>query len=120
VSDITRLPRWAQNHIRDLEMRLDSAVRAMNQAYEQSPEKAPFIVHRNACVKAGGPVTLTQRVEGYSMEVAHAGIELNVMLRDDHISLQYHPPRKWIAHIALVPQSFQQVGLYTLDALRSR
>lgn len=74
--DITKLPKWAQNHIRDLERQRDAAVRALEQfCDEQTP--ASFSV--TELVNDGERVGPSQRkryIQAHQMVLNHQQVEL--------------------------------------------
>ena len=114
---IAKLPKWAQDHIRDIQRQRDIAVRALDQ-YTDNQTPSPFYVQEMECVEKGAPKFYTRYIHGHRMNVIHQGIELQILLRDDHIDLSWSGYEKSMAEIAMIPASFQRVRLLAKDRMR--
>ena len=109
MTDISKLPKWAQEHIATLKRQRDTAVEALESwSDEQTP--APFSINEMICTTTP-PTIMTRYIQGYRMTVTHAGMRLEVGLRDDTIEISYSPENRAIGDVILQPYSFQQLRL---------
>ena len=89
--DITKLPRWAQEHIRKLEMQRDAAVDALNEFVDAQTE-SPIYYEQTVCTgenDRGGPSFKRRYVQTHGVTVEWRGVELDVRLRENGIDLQW-------------------------------
>lgn len=88
--NIDKLPKWAKEHISNLERSRDAAVRALRD-YTDDQTPAPFSVSDYVSDNlSGGPTFHKRYVQTHTMEVNHAGVELRIVLRDGCIDLQWN------------------------------
>lgn len=117
MMNIHKLPKWAQQHIKDLERRLDVAKRKLDEyTNDQSPDK--FYVQDFLCDE-NPPRSVTHHIQGSSISCKHAGVMLRVLCREGrsqcgrpHIDITYttedeHP----IQEVVLQPYSFNAIRL---------
>ena len=108
MADISKLPKWAQAHIHDIQRQRDVAVNALQQwSDHQTP--APFSIDEILCTETP-PVHMTRYVQGHRMTVTHAGIELNLLLRDDAIEISYSTEGR-ARDVMLRPYSYHRLQL---------
>jgi len=108
---LEKLPKWAQEYIRDLEHERETAINALNQHLDnQTP--SPFYV--DELVSTGeqqGPSHKRRHFQAHRMTVGHAGVELNILLRhDDRIELSWFGDNH-MRNIGIVPRSYQSIDL---------
>ncbi len=126
---LAKLPQWAQKHINDLVQERKVAVNALNSYIDnQTPSK--FYVEDYHCLgEQRGPTQKRKYFDTRRITVEHAGIMLNVYCEyGEHmdaqsdakgsIKLQWEDLDRSMRHIAMIPQSFQQVHLVARDNMR--
>lgn len=79
---ISKLPKWVQNHINDLERQRDVAVRELN-AYVNTQTSSPFYIDDLVCTgeKNNGPSTKRRYIQSSRMDVEFRGVHLTIVLR---------------------------------------
>jgi hypothetical protein len=111
MSDISKLPKWAQERIRDLERQRIAAVEALD-AFEAAHATGPVTVNQMVCDKNGGPSIRKVRFDAHWLVIEHAGVELNITLAADEIRLGYSQAgRVSVSAVYFQPTSFQQFKL---------
>jgi len=113
-SKIERLPKWAQDHIKDLERQRETAIETLNDALDnQTPGPFfydwPGLVRKRVYVQSGGRV-----------ECEYAGVLLRVFVRPDinGIGLQWTTPEMSSRDIALIPESYCAARLVAKEGMR--
>ena len=120
---IAKLPKWAQDHIADLQRQRDTAVKALRDWTDTQTEQ-PISVDEMECIQAGGPVCMTRYIEGHRLTIKWMGIELSVLLQtdgsmsDNSIDLKWTSEARHSGHVAMIPTSFQSVSLIAKENLR--
>ena len=116
MEGIEKLPKWAQEKVRNLERERDVAVRKLRE-WEDSQTPSPFQFWDHVCDgdQGTGPSRRVQYVQAHTMDVVHNGVRLSVILRDEGIDLQYDAERRHMGRVSLVPKSYQQVMLEAVD-----
>ena len=121
MPDVNQLPKWAQKRIQDVERERDVAVRTLRE-YCDSQTPAPFRFPdyvSDGDDPRGGPTLRTRYVQAHRMTLEHAGIALDIVLREGVIDLQYAAIDARLRHgVILQPRSFQ--ALYLLCAPESK
>ena len=121
--DVTKLPKWAQEHIRDLERQREAAVTALNRALDaQTP--GPFYYDDNVLIgDRQGPsrkrIYFAQHE--WSICCEHAGLILRVTARRDReevIGLQWGLVDWSTKDVAMVPVSHNAVRLVAQENMR--
>ena len=110
MRDTSKLPKWAQEHIRDLERQRDTAVKSLKE-WTDSQTPSAFSVDELVCT-ASPPELYRRYIQGHQMDINHAGMLARIMLRDDTIEISYGPEDRAIGDVVLQPYSFQQVRLF--------
>jgi len=125
-TQISKLPKWARDHIKNINQERDAAVTALDNFCNEE-KQSPFYVEDFICdgVKAdehgiGGPSNRRRYVQTNRIEVEHAGVYLSVLLRADTIELSWDSGRKGLEDIVLQPKSFQMVSLFVPGATKQR
>ena len=113
MTDITKLPKWAQAHIQTIQRQRDNAVRALNN-YCDSQTESPFRVREwEYTGEERGSTTKVRYIQSHTMEVLWKGVELSIILRpkEDGMDLQWSAPNRIGGLIAFVPTSHQSARL---------
>ncbi len=122
-AQILKLPAWVQAHIKDIQRQRDVAVQSLMD-WSDSQTEQPISVCEMVCVNKGSPSILTRYIEGSSVTIKWAGVELSVTLRDsssmhdNSIGLQWHSTDRRMSHVSMVPNSFQSVSLISKENMR--
>ncbi len=112
---IKKLPKWAQEHINDLQRQRDIAVRDLRDwADQQTP--SPFSVSELVSIKDGGPERFVRYVQAHRIDITYLGVEATVILRDRGIDIQYN--NDCGEEVALIPYSYQQISLISREKMR--
>ena len=120
-SKIERLPKWAQDHIRDLERQRNAAIRTLDEALDkQTP--GPFFYDDTPCT-GGRPGPVRKRVyvqSGGRVECEYAGVLLRVFVRQEikAIGLQWTTPGSTLRDIAFIPEMFCAARLVAKKNMR--
>lgn len=121
---IAKLPRWAQDHIRDIQRHRMVAVRALNE-YIDSQTPSAMYVNEYECTGEEQRGSFKRRyVQGRTLTIDHSGVRLAIILRDESagdrpcIDLQWHDAERDSAHVALIPSSFQKASLMSKGNMR--
>jgi hypothetical protein len=118
--DITKLPVWAQEHIKEITRERETAIRALNK-YVDSQTKAPFYIQELECTgEQQGPSSKKRYIQTNQIEVEYAGVHLSVHLRDDAvIDLQWGTGGRLAADdVCFQPRSYQSAYLFTKENMR--
>lgn len=105
MSDLSKLPKWAQDEMRKLQRQRDEAVAELN-AWSDHQTPQPISVDELSCVETP-PKSYTRYVEGNRVHISHLGVEVDIYLRGDCIDLKYDAGRHLGHRALLVPVSFQ-------------
>ena len=113
MTDITKLPKWAQEHINTIKSERDHAVRELNR-YCDAQTESPFRIHELVCTgEEQGATEKVRYIQTHRVEVVWKGVELSIILRpsEDGMDLQWSTPDHAIGLIAFVPTSYQSARL---------
>ena len=104
-----KLPKWAQEHIKDLKRERDVAIRELK-GYLDYQTPSPFFVSDYFCT--GEENQFVKRyIQTHRMCIDHAGVFLDILLRDDTIELKWDAGQYNIRDVAMIPQSYQSIRL---------
>ena len=111
-----KLPKWAQEYIRDLENQRDAAVRALNDFQDRS-SPSPIYIEDHPCTgEDAGPSFKRAYLQTHKVFFEYAGVELCVTTWDNEIRLD------WNGHgskeTAFIPSSRQQARLVSKENMR--
>lgn len=121
---IAKLPKWARDHITNIERERDVSVRALN---EFQDSQTPSGIYYDDCVCTGetkGPSNKRKYIQSHQLEVEHAGVLLSVFLAGTNDSQRSHGiqlswnARQRTGHVAAIPTSFQCVELVAKENMR--
>jgi hypothetical protein len=116
---LAKLPKWAQEHIVNLERRTKTAEDALND-YKDNQTPSEFYTEDMLCVGEGSPEYVKRYVQGYKMNVEHDGVRLTILLRQDEkgIDLQWYSTDRLMREVAMVPLSFNKVKIVAKEFMR--
>lgn len=116
--DISKLPKWVQRHIKNLERQREVAVKALND-YCDDQTKSPFSIEDNVCTgEEKGPTNKVRYIQTHKISVENEGVYLEVMIWDRAIDLSWSSERSWTGEVACIPYSYQQIHLVSKDNMR--
>lgn len=118
TEQIGKLPKWAQDYIKDVERERETAVRVLNECHDtQTPSS--FYIDRLECTgEEVGPSLKRHYIQTYQMSVEHAGVSLRVMAKDKSIQLQWATLNHSSNEIGFIATSFQMAELKSKENMR--
>ena len=116
---ISKLPKWAQEYVRDLERRSTIAERTLKE-YTDAQTPSEFYIDDLLCIGPGGPQSGRQYVQTHKISVERDGVKLDVLLRMDTpgIDLSWCSSTRLMEEVAMIPLSFNKVKLVPKDKMR--
>lgn len=116
---IAKLPKWAQEHVEDLERRTRNAEKALRDNLD-TQTVSPFRVEDYVCIGDGGGKHITRYVQTHKMTVVHDGVHVDILLRldDPGIEVSWSGEGRMIKEIACIPTSFQKIKLVSREKMR--
>lgn len=120
--NIAKLPKWAQEHIANLERSHSIAVCNLKDWSDTQTPSAISVSELSCHNLEGGPERITRYVKGHSIEVNHGGVSMRVLLRggDNNrdgkpvIDISYSASKSASGECQLIPMSFQQFHIKAL------
>lgn len=115
---LNRLPAWAKNHIETIKRERDTAIRALNE-YVDGQTESP--IYYDDMVSTGEERGLSSKrvyVQSHNIEIVHAGVHLDIGLRDGTIAMQWEDANRAMANVAFVPTSFHAANLISKENMR--
>jgi hypothetical protein len=117
TEQISKLPKFARDEIASLQRQRDEAVRRL---YEMTDNQTPSPFYCDRLDTTGQPIK--QRIVYFQsdirMMVKHEGVQLQIILRDKEIDLQWGRPNHASGDICFRPKSYQSAALLTKDNMR--
>lgn len=110
--DISKLPKWAQEHIRDLKRERDEAVKALNKFEDNQTPSPIYTWDMISTGESVGPTTKVRYIQSNHVEIEWQGVGLTVLLRDDRIDLSWRSLDRRMSVVPFVPTSFQSADLF--------
>jgi len=116
---IAKLPKWVQDHIRDLERRTKVAERAVKE-YGDTQTVSNVFYEDFLCIGGGSPKITRKYVQSDRITVLRDDIRLDVLLRQEEpgIEVWWSDEDRGMREIAMVPTSFQKMRLLRKDHMR--
>lgn len=117
MGDISKLPKWAQTEMQNLQRERDTAVKALREYVDGQTESEIYIDNLECIGEKKGPSLIRRYINGeHQVTFAHAGINLTVSIfRDNSIELRYgrsqRPMGGW--DVALIPKTTGNIELRT-------
>lgn len=109
---LEKLPKWAQEHIKNLDRRMVVAERTLQEFNDnQTPSK--FYYDDYVCVGGGSPQYVRRYVQTTKMTVEHADVQVDVLVRggENEIEISWSDLNRFVREIAMVPKSYQQIKI---------
>jgi len=110
---IAKLPKWAQDHIKDLSRQREVTIRTLNESLDkQTP--SPFYYEDNLCTgEQSGPVRKRIYVQTHWLYVEWEGVQLQILLREGQrqIDLKWYDQIGNCRDVAFIPSSYQSARL---------
>ena len=116
---IAKLPRWAQDHIKDLDRRMKTAERTLTE-YTDAQTPSEFYHDDMVCVGGGSPKYIRRYVQTYKMTIERNGVQVTALLRQDEpgIELSFSNANHATAQVAIIASSFNKLTIVPSDKLR--
>ena len=116
---VEKLPKWAQEYIKDLDRRVVIAERTLNK-YVDSQTPSNVYYEDMVCVGGGSPEFKTKYIQTSRMTFEHEGVQLDIYLRpQDGINLQWSTPKQLgSGEVAMIPVCFNKVRLVSKENMR--
>lgn len=111
MGDISKLPKWAQEQMMDLERQRREAVLALEDFTSKNdtgPVRCRLMVSDG---ESRGPTHREVRFDARWVEIEHAGVDLSLTLAGDEIRVAYSTTKSPSGCVYLKPTSFQQFSL---------
>ena len=117
MNDLTKLPKWAQTHIRDIARQRDDAVRSLNEFVDSQTESEISYDDSVNTGESAGPSNKTEYINGANtITFRHAGIELDVCIYPkDCIRLSYSKIGRGFYDIAFLPVASNVMVMKTAE-----
>lgn len=121
MSDVSKLPKWAQEKIRSLEREKAASINALNRYLDEQTGSCFSVQELVSTGEKVGPSFKTRFVQAHKMNVRHAGLDLSISTLDERgIELAWTPINQSIDDVAFIPVSFQRAMLIHPDNMRRR
>ena len=88
MNDTKKLPKWAQNHIKDVEIERDDAIRTLNRFCDNQTVSPIYIYEW--IYEEGGQKEKKHYIQTRHVDFEHIGLELNVLLQEGAIRINWH------------------------------
>lgn len=121
MNDTTKLPKWAQEHIADLQRERDTAVKALRD-WSDTQTPGPIYVDEHACINdepgSRAPSHFKRYIEGHRIGIDWLGIKVDITLRDDEIGISYGGSNHLLRDVCLQPKFNQGLALIPREKMR--
>lgn len=119
---IAKLPKWAQQHIIQIERQRDAAIDTLNRSIDNQTETDIWFCEHPSTGEDGarGPIQKKFYVPSHWIEIDFEGVKCTVLLREGSgIDITYSSSDRHMAEVALVPRSYQQIYLVSKQHMRN-
>lgn len=127
MSDITKLPKWAQERIKELERERDLSIRALNE-FKDEQTVSPIYYEDAVCTgEQAGPSFKRRYIQTNKLTVEYEGVSLDILLSSPqdnardlgiHLNWSQTQPARSTGLIAMVPRGYQSICLISPKNLR--
>lgn len=118
TDDISKLPKWAQQLIKELSRERDTAINQLNDYIDDQTESEIFIDEYVSTGENQGPTSKRQYIQGHNVTFVHAGVELDVsVFYDGYIDLKWGPAERRYGDVAMVPYSHNNIHLASKNSM---
>lgn len=118
MADITKLPKWAQEHIKDIQRQRDIAVRQLNKFCDNQTESRIFVDDAPCTGEGKGPKRKRHYIQSDKVAIMHKGVQLEIICREHYINIHWGPPGYGMDEIAFIPDSYQSARLVSKENMR--
>jgi hypothetical protein len=121
---ISKLPLWAQDHIKSLERERETAIRALNEYCDVQTPSPFYFDELESTGEEGGPTTKRRYFQGQNISIDWKGVHVDIYLRmegpqgDSSIEISWDSAGHTGTEIAMIPKSFQRVALVAKENMR--
>jgi len=116
---LSNLPKWAQEHIKDLDRRVVCAERTLNE-FNDNQTPSEFYYDDYVSVGGGSPQYFRRYIQTNKVTVEHSGVQVDILVRggEDDIEIGWSDPTRMCREVAMVPKSFQQIKIIHPSKIR--
>lgn len=119
MDDISKLPKWAQQTIRELSRERDTAINKLNEYLDSETETEIYVDDLVSTGEQQGPTFKRRYIQGHVITFNHSGVQLDVnIFYDGCIDLKWSIPTDRIGDVAFIPQSYQNARLVSKKDMR--
>ena len=113
---IAKLPKWAQEHIENLDRRAVIAERTLKEYYDNQTPSEFFIEDYDSSASK----MVKKYIQTHKIAVERNGVHVEVILRLDEkgIDISYWSDDRIVREIALVPKGFNSITLIAKEHMR--
>lgn len=120
---ITKLPKWAQEHIKNLTRQRDVAVRALDKYVNKQTESSFYTEDLECTGEQSGPTCRKRYIQTHSIFVVWQGVKLQIDAHDygnvgSGIYLRWSADDRISNDIAFIPASYQSARLVNKAFMR--
>lgn len=119
AEQISKLPKWAQEHIESLDRRVVIAERTLKE-YHDTQTPSEFFYDDYLCIGGGSPTFARKYIQTHKISVVRHGVRADILLRmeDKGIEISWSDEDRTCREIAMVPTSFQKIKLVKKEDIR--
>jgi len=116
---IAKLPKWAQEHIDDLDRRRANAERTLTE-FKDNQTPSEFFTEEYVCTGPTGNQFVKRYIQSHKVCVERDGVKLTILLRQDEagLDLQWQSTDRLMNEVALVPTAFNKVKIVSKEKMR--
>jgi len=116
---LEKLPKWAQEYIKDLDRRMVVSERTLKE-YTDTQTPAEFFIDDLVCIGEGSPKFMRKFIQTNKMSVLRDGVRVDILLRHDEkgIEIGWSDEQRGCREIAMIPTSFQKIKLVQKEDIR--
>jgi len=112
---LSKLPKWAQHHIHELEHQREAAIQFMDKTLDSETPSSFYIDKFLSIGESVGPTKRRRYIQGHKMTIEHLGVTLHILLRAQGIDLAWSRESAHQSYhslgVALVPTATQQASI---------
>jgi hypothetical protein len=116
-TELNKLPKWALQKITDLIRERETAIRALNEHLDNQTVSPFYSDDYEILGEKVGPSSKIKYFQAHKMKVRHAGVDLDIYLRDEYIQIKYGVGYS-MQDVCLQPESYQQFKLISKNNMR--
>ena len=117
---IAKLPKWARDHIRDLNRERSTAVRALDEYVDTQTPSAFFTEDLECTGESRGPTRRRSYIQARRIIAVGDGVTLSVSVRQGNIELSWGEGDHTTGEVAFIPESFQRARIVARKNMRGR